>query len=108
MQCPECRATVPDSMIACPVCAEKRSAEALRKYQYHALKLVTLGHGSLHTRAIHGVRHVKQFGAERTFCGEHTTGHHRPGTVRPDDLSGVCEKCRAAVVAAIEEVLGAP
>jgi hypothetical protein len=95
MYCPECRALIPDSMIACPVCATRRGNEALYARQLEPLRKIADGDGDLTTRALGGVRHVQLFGVEQTFCGLPIQGGWRKNwfRVREDSPAQLCRPC---------------
>jgi hypothetical protein len=69
MICAACRHPIPDKMMACPACASRKSAQALRAFQLDPLRKIAAGRAELVVRAVAGKRHVQLFGAEQAFCG---------------------------------------
>lgn len=106
MFCEECRSVVSDKFLACPNCALERAMRALWRYQFDPLRMVFDGHqDALATRAQRGVRHVKMFGAERTFCGRDVHTGDRRGRIDPnlESMNVICGACREAVERALDE-----
>ena len=103
--CPECRRPIPDGLLVCIACVTRKSDEAMRRYQVDALRRLVRDGGSFLTVAQQGVRHLKQFGADKTFCGRDVGSHDRRGRIDPqlEELTGVCANCRVEVERVLQE-----
>ena len=105
MICPTCKSLIYDRHISCATCAARKSAEASAEYQRQVLRNVA-GELMLQLRAIKGVRHVKLFGEDRTWCNLPVELGHRQSRAYYHDLEGprLCASCMAALRQALEEV----
>jgi len=99
---------MPDHALFCPACAEEQSRLAYREYQVHPLRLVAQGMATLTTCRIGAVRHIKQFGAARTFCNLSTDGAQRKTRIDAKqfvaETAGLCPKCTDEVAGILAEV----
>jgi hypothetical protein len=86
-------------------CLTKRSDAEVRRIQAEALRKVVAGDGELITVAQSGVRHVKAFTVEKTFCGRDVHVNDRRGRIdlHLESLTVVCPHCRQAIEELIEE-----
>lgn len=68
MICPVCRCQT--ELLACPNCANRRSDQALWRYQRDPIARVLEGKLTLLVRVLNYIRHFQMYGAEKTFCGQ--------------------------------------
>jgi hypothetical protein len=91
-------------------CALKASEAETKRQQIEPLQMIAAGKADFLTRTAHGVRHLKMFSVDLTFCGKGVEGHWRRGVLdyRIDTLDGICSKCRDLVELAMKEAAACP
>jgi hypothetical protein len=105
MTCPVCHSIVPDHLLTCPVCAQRKSDTAMLAAQLEPLRKVLRGEGPLTIRAINGKRHVQMFAGKITFCGLMVDERHRRSFLDwgIDDTGSICSDCLRAVTEAMQQ-----
>lgn len=104
--CPKCKQLIPDPLLACVACAQRASEIEVRRQQIIPLQMVASGKADLLLRGNGGVRHVKLFGVDQTFCGRIVERRGWRGgrlDYRLSTLEGICPACRDAVELAMKE-----
>jgi hypothetical protein len=98
--------SIPDNVLACPVCAAKRGEQAFHDLQVEFLRKVVRGEYSYALR-IAKVRehHVMMYSSQtRTFCGRHLeTPQIRYEPYADDMFHSLCPDCRNVITSLIEE-----
>jgi hypothetical protein len=107
--CPKCGRPLPEKKISCPSCAQRKSRDALRGFQFHALLEAARGAVLFTVHKLSSGEHVQMFAPRGwknppAFCGAAATAPRKkryPLGYRHAPYALVCAKCRDA----IEELL---
>jgi len=107
--CPSCRASIPDGMLACPDCAERQSRLASLEEQKRYLAEVLRGDRLLTlTKTANQTRwHVLLLGEPgHVWCGQRVTGQwmQRRVVYPEQQLANVCRQCREVFDRLVKEV----
>lgn len=108
MNCPACKAYVPDNLLSCPNCAIAKSDAATIAAQAEYLQRVRSGQWDLRTcRAADGTNHIQMFGTDKAFCGYVLTlEKRRRDWLKWGDekINMMCTRCRIEVKRAMEDL----
>lgn len=112
--CQTCLSEVPDGVVLCLFCMERKQARGLREQQREFLRMAYHGRCFLTTRRVpkENTTHLQIFGgALRTFCGDPVTHVERfkgqLGLNNGSDWRAICPKCVTAMREILDEVLAA-
>jgi len=101
MICTTCGQAVPEGLLACMTCAQRKSLEDLVARQRGPLECWRKGELAIETRRIAGQTHARIFGWGITFCMIQIMPQHRRATpLRADDTAEwtrLCGRCSAAI-----------
>lgn len=108
MNCSECKAPIPDHLLICEACLQRRSEAAMRDFQRERLGQCLRMRTALRTRLERGTRHIQMIGYQHSFCGVVLSPGARRGWLFLDsDRSGCCQACSDALQALIAEAAAA-
>ena len=110
MICPRCLMPIPEPLVFCQACIMRESMERLIEQQVDAVRRMLANREPFITVAQLGKRHIKTFGAEKTFCGADVKLKDRRGFLDPqiETLNGICLDCRRGVESVMEKVKHVP
>jgi hypothetical protein len=106
--CRTCHQEIPDGLLDCRACIERKSNEALKELQLPYLRQAAEGRVQFITRRAQGSpsRHVQMFGPYlRAFCGIEISSQIKAGAIdyEPEEMNKVCSACRTEIHRLMEE-----